>query len=169
MKTYAAVWVAVAAILIIAGVWWWIAGQGSSPAAPAPSAQQTTAPYASTSPAGSGGNLTLGENTSPSLGTYLIANNGMTLYAYSKDSAGVSNCTGICAQLWPPYTAQNGANLVAEYPIRGSIATIIRPDGTLQVTYAGMPLYFYSKDASPGDTTGQGIGGVWHVIPPSTP
>ena len=42
--------------------------------------------------------------------------------------------------------------------------TIVRTDGTNQVTFNGHPVYYYAKDANPGDTTGQKVGGVWFVI-----
>ena len=41
------------------------------------------------------------------------------------------------------------------------------PDGTVQATYNGWPLYYYAKDKQPGDTTGQDVGKVWYVIAPS--
>jgi predicted lipoprotein with Yx(FWY)xxD motif len=34
------------------------------------------------------------------------------------------------------------------------------------VTYNKMPLYYWVGDAKPGDTMGQGVGGVWYVISP---
>ena len=46
------------------------------------------------------------------------------------------------------------------------LGRIKRPDGTTQVTYNGMPLYYFSGDANPGDTNGQGIGGVWFAAQP---
>ncbi|MBV9349706.1 MAG: hypothetical protein JO026_03065 [Patescibacteria group bacterium] len=91
----------------------------------------------------------------------------MTLYKYTKDTNNVSNCTGQCAVMWPPYTVADQSNLSNVKPdVKGSVGTITRADGTLQVTYNGMPLYFYNKDAKPGDTTGQGVGGVWFVVAP---
>ena len=37
----------------------------------------------------------------------------------------------------------------------------------IQVTYNGWPLYFYAGDTAPGDTNGQGQGGVWYVVDPT--
>ena len=48
----------------------------------------------------------------------------------------------------------------------GDLAIIERDDGTSQVTYDGMPLYFYAEDAEPGDATGEGVGGVWFIASP---
>ena len=47
------------------------------------------------------------------------------------------------------------------------LGTTKRKDGTLQVTYAGHPLYTFIKDASPGEATGNGLeffGGKWSVL-----
>ena len=48
----------------------------------------------------------------------------------------------------------------------GQVGVITRADGTYQVTYNGIPLYFYDKDKNVGDTTGQGVGGTWFVVSP---
>jgi len=113
-----------------------------------------------------GDNLTLGTDASDELGTYLVAWNGMTLYTYSPDTAGVSNCSGQCAVNWPPYIVTSTDTLVGESPIAGKISTITRTDGSMQITYNDAPLYFYIKDTNPGDTVGQAVGGVWYVVKP---
>ncbi len=41
---------------------------------------------------------------------------------------------------------------------------LARPDGSEQITYNGHPLYLFSGDTAPGDTTGQGVGDVWYVV-----
>ena len=38
----------------------------------------------------------------------------------------------------------------------------------MQVTLDGHPLYHFSGDAAAGDTNGNGIGGIWHVVPAGT-
>ena len=50
------------------------------------------------------------------------------------------------------------------------LGTIKRPDGTVQVTYKGHPLYLYIKDKDDGDAYGQGInsfGAGWYALAPS--
>jgi predicted lipoprotein with Yx(FWY)xxD motif len=79
----------------------------------------------------------------------------------------VSNCTGACATAWPPYTVSAAAatTLTANPGIAGGIGTIKRADGSLQVTYRGLPLYFYTGDSKPGDTTGEAVNGFTEVAP----
>jgi predicted lipoprotein with Yx(FWY)xxD motif len=50
------------------------------------------------------------------------------------------------------------------------LGTTKRTDGTLEVTYAGHPLYYYAGDTAPGQTTGQALpqfGAPWYVVAPS--
>jgi predicted lipoprotein with Yx(FWY)xxD motif len=100
------------------------------------------------------------------LGDFLISANGMTVYTFAKDTSGVSNCTGDCLKNWPPVTVGEKDQLVAGKGISGELATITRDDSTVQVTYNGMPLYYFKNDKSPGDTTGQGVGNSWSVVKP---
>jgi predicted lipoprotein with Yx(FWY)xxD motif len=101
----------------------------------------------------------------PTLGTFLTDQAGRTLYRYTRDDVGTSNCYDTCAAAWPPLTTQADAVLPADVP--GVLGTTQRSDGGTQVTYNGMPLYYWAKDQKPGDTTGQNVGGVWFVINPA--
>lgn len=116
----------------------------------APEANQTKPPQAT---------IVLKLGSDASHGQYLTATNGMTLYTSSKDSANVSNCTGACASNWPPYTTPTATLLGGVPGISASVAAIVRADGSKQITYKGLPLYFWASDQKPGDTTGDGIGG----------
>jgi predicted lipoprotein with Yx(FWY)xxD motif len=100
---------------------------------------------------------------------YVLANSaGMTLYWYSDDvkNSGKSSCTGGCLQAWPALTGTPMA--VAGVTLAGKLGTITRPGGVIQATYNGYPLYTYANDMAPGQTTGNGVGGVWHVISGAT-
>jgi predicted lipoprotein with Yx(FWY)xxD motif len=110
---------------------------------------------------------TLATNTDPTLGTILTDTSGKTLYMYTKDDVGISNCYGGCATAWPPLMATSAPALPADLP--GVIGTTQRTDGGTQVTYNGMPLYYWVQDQKPGDTTGQNVGGVWFVVNPAAP
>ena len=90
----------------------------------------------------------------------LTAENGMTLYTFDKDMGGASACYDDCAVNWPPLLAP--ADAAAE----GDYVPSARKDGTMQWTYKGKPLYTWAKDSKPGETTGEGVKGVWHVAKP---
>jgi predicted lipoprotein with Yx(FWY)xxD motif len=94
------------------------------------------------------------------IGTVLTDSAGMTLYTYDKDEGGKSMCNGPCASNWPPLMADAGAQPTGEYTV------ITRDDGSKQWAYDGKPLYTWTKDAKPGDTTGNGVNNVWHVAKP---
>lgn len=94
-----------------------------------------------------------------SAGEVLTTPSGMTLYTYDKDQHNASNCTGSCAQNWPPFAAQ------ANDQASDDFSTIKRKDGSMQWTYEGKPLYTFVGDKAAGDANGNGIGGVWHVVP----
>jgi predicted lipoprotein with Yx(FWY)xxD motif len=94
-------------------------------------------------------------------GNYLVGANGMTLYTYDKDSKEVSNCTGSCAGVWPPYVTS-----VVPSSLPTNISTVTRSDGSIQFTYKGLPLYYYTGDTQSGDINGDGVGGIWHLVKP---
>src|SRR5690606_767506 len=99
---------------------------------------------------------------------YLIGPNGMTLYLFTNDEPGVSNCSGGCAENWPPLVVPEGLEPTAVEGAPGELGVIEREDGLgRQVTYDGMPLYYWASDVLPGDTTGEGVNDVWFVVPPS--
>ena len=93
-------------------------------------------------------------------GGMLVGSNGMTLYSFDKDArgSGKSTCVDKCAVNWPPFMA--GANASAS----GDWSIVTRADGSKQWAYKGWPLYYWVKDAKPGDRTGDDVGKVWHVV-----
>lgn len=96
-----------------------------------------------------------------SLGPALTDDRGMTLYTFSRDMTGYSNCNGECAIAWPPLFAPAEANAEGDWSI------IVRDDGKRQWGYKGSAVYTWSKDAAPGDVTGDGVGnGKWRVAKP---
>jgi predicted lipoprotein with Yx(FWY)xxD motif len=97
------------------------------------------------------------------LGEFLTSANGMTLYTYSKDEVGVTNCYDQCAVNWPPLYLEEGQDLAAGEGKSGELDAIERSDGGMQVTYNGLPLYFWIQDTEPGQTTGHGVNEVWAV------
>lgn len=93
----------------------------------------------------------------------VTGSNGMTLYTFDKDGAGSgkSVCNGPCAANWPPFYAMEGAAASGDYSV------ITRDDGKKQWALKGKPLYYWTKDQKPGDTTGDGfLNNAWHVARP---
>jgi predicted lipoprotein with Yx(FWY)xxD motif len=95
--------------------------------------------------------------SSPTFGMVLTGPNGMTLYSHAGDTATASTCTGGCATAWPPLPATGQPTAGAG--VTGQLGTLTRADGTTQVTYAGMPLYYWQGDKKAGDVTGDGVDG----------
>ena len=115
------------------------------------------------------------KTASNSLGTILVDSQGMTLYHLSGEQNGKFICTSsACLGVWHPLIAPSSGAPSGEV---GSLGTVKRPEGTVQVTYKGTPLYTFTGDQQAGETKGQGIKdvGTWSVIttsssgtPPST-
>ena len=101
-------------------------------------------------------------------GTVLIAgSNEMTLYIFTEDvrDSGESVCTGDCLVAWPALTVAAGETPTAGEGVTGVLGTITRPDdGSLQVTYDGLPLYFFQGDTAPGQANG--VYEFWEVVAP---
>ena len=95
---------------------------------------------------------------SASAATTLTAENGMTIYVFDKDVGGKPTCYADCAKMWPAYVSKGDEKKGEGW------ATVKRTDGSMQWTYDGKPLYFYAPDKKKGDTKGDGVGGIWHII-----
>lgn len=95
------------------------------------------------------------------LGDVLVDAGGMTVYVFTPDAQGDSTCLEGCADRWPPVPE---ASDVGEGLDPALLGTTTRPDGDVQATYGGWPLYRFSVDVAPGDVAGQGVGGVWYVL-----
>lgn len=91
------------------------------------------------------------------------------LYLFASDRGKASTCYGACAAAWPPYTVKRAPKAGAGVSSR-LLGTTGRRDGSLQVTYAGHPLYYFTGDHAPGQITCQNVsnfGGLWLVVNPS--
>ena len=98
-------------------------------------------------------------------GQVLFDGRGYVLYAFTHDPKGKSRCTGACAAAWPPFIAKTPrAGKGAQASLVG---TTRRADGSVQVTYAGRPLYYYVGDRKPGQILCQNVeeyGGLWLIV-----
>ena len=126
-------------------------------------------PHKSVAPLPSGGDQSI-----PAVGTtvmivqktaigYVLAEaNRQVVYTYSKDKkGGKPTCTGACAETWLPATGTPEAGPADVFS--GQFGLVTRADGVKQITYSGLPLYLL-KGAAGMATTGNGQGGVWHVV-----
>jgi predicted lipoprotein with Yx(FWY)xxD motif len=99
----------------------------------------------------------------------LVNSKGFALYSPVQEKGGTIRCTGSCATIWLPLTVKGS-------PTAGSglkLGTVMRPDGTTQVTFEGKPLYRFAEDSTPKAVGGNGVsdnfGGkrfTWHVASP---
>jgi predicted lipoprotein with Yx(FWY)xxD motif len=102
------------------------------------------------------------------VGKVLVDPKGMTLYYFQKDQkgSGKSKCEGACAGAWPPLTTSGAPEVMAG--VKSSmLGTIKRADGTMQVTYAGWPLYTFVEDKKPGEDNGtdsKAFGATWYPL-----
>lgn len=93
----------------------------------------------------------------------LVGPSQMTLYVFDKDAAGSgkSVCNGGCATNWPPLMVTPGATATGDWSL------VARDNGDQQWAYKGRPLYYWAKDAKPGDRTGDGLlNNSWHIAKP---
>jgi predicted lipoprotein with Yx(FWY)xxD motif len=128
------------------------------------SAASTSVPQTSNS---SSSSAAVVKSASNSLGTILVNSQGMTLYHLSGEANGKFICTSsACVSIWHPLIAPSSG---APSGV-GSLETVKRPEGAVQVTYKGTPLYTFTGDQQPGETKGQGIKdvGTWSVVTTSS-
>ena len=174
---------AVPLILILAAC-----SSGATPTPAGPSAATPSQPLASTPPshpAASTPAASTGPVASPTEGAaevyelkvaagsgtvtnYLTAEAGKTLYLFAKDTAdsGKSACgAGPCHDNWPPLVVESLDQVKPDSGVTGAVALITRDDGTKQVTYKGLPLYYFAGDKAAGDTNGATIPN-WSVAKP---
>jgi predicted lipoprotein with Yx(FWY)xxD motif len=142
---------------------WYVVAPDGKPVGYEPPA--SSAPAATSAPAASAPEATINVATDSTLGQILVDGNGMTLYIFTKDGPNQSNCTGSCMDAWPPLLTQ-GSPTLGPGVDDSLVGTATLADGTQMVTYNQMPLYAWSKDKKPGDTTGQGFKNVWYVVSP---
>ena len=110
------------------------------------------------------GNATIKVVQNGRYGAILVSSSGHTLYRYTPDKKGRSNCDATCAQTWPALIVKKGARPTAGGGARASMLGTIKRGKALQVTYGGYPLYWYSGDSKSGAVNGEGVDGTWFVV-----
>lgn len=112
-----------------------------------------------------GSETVAGEATAPSLHRTVLTNTkGLTLYSLSVEKNGKFICTGSCTSTWRPLLVAAGTKPTG--PVK--LGTIKRPEGKIQVTFKGLPLYTFDGDSKKGEANGEGIKdvGTWHAVTP---
>jgi predicted lipoprotein with Yx(FWY)xxD motif len=99
-----------------------------------------------------------------SLGSILVSSSGRTLYEFTRDHGNKNSCAAIsgCSAAWPSLKASGRPTAGP-----GVKASLLSTTSGHQVTYAGHPLYSYSGDRGPGETSYVGakaFGGAWYAI-----
>ncbi len=98
----------------------------------------------------------------PSLGAIITDGDGMTLYVFTKDVQGKSNCYAQCEAAWPPLFVTG--SVTSSDLSQEDLGVTLRQDGRTQATFKGMPLYYFAQDKKPGDIAGEGYGKVWYAL-----
>jgi predicted lipoprotein with Yx(FWY)xxD motif len=110
------------------------------------------------------------------LGAFLTDQNGTALYLFEEDRRGGDRGRAVetdcvsddCLSRWPTLGVDN-------LPTAGAgvdpalIGAFKRPDGKVQATYNGWPLYYFAEDYAAGDINGHDIeefGGEWYLVTP---
>ncbi len=125
-----------------------------------------TSSSAAATPTATAAGLAVNTAAVSGVGTVLVDASGHTLYRFTPDAAGQTACTGQCAANWPPAVLPAGEQVVPAASLTGKFATMQRPDGSVQVTYNGWPLYAFVGDTAAGTATGQGKLGKWFAVTP---
>ncbi|WP_052682208.1 hypothetical protein [Saccharothrix sp. ST-888] len=133
----------------------------SSASAPAPAAPAGAA-------AAAAGPVKLVAVNSAQLGAIVTDSAGRTLYRFDKDTnkPSATNCTGACAEKWPPATVQDKDKVALSGVGSALVGSVARPDGSRQLTLNGWPLYRFAGDSAAGQVNGQGVGGTWFASTP---
>lgn len=85
---------------------------------------------------------------------YLTDNQGYSLYTFDKDTLNVSNCKGECLEIWPKFFAPDST---------GGLFNVL-PDDANHTALLKHPLYYFHNDTAAGETNGDFVNGVWHLV-----
>ena len=97
--------------------------------------------------------------------TILTNAQGLTLYYRTSDKPPSTVCSGSCAGAWPPLLFTGSGTPTSSTQLPGKLTAVMDANGN-QVEYNGHPLYTFASDTAPGQTNGEGVGGIWFVATP---
>jgi predicted lipoprotein with Yx(FWY)xxD motif len=154
------------------GIWYLVDPNTGLPARGQPQIRLETAPVGATGPNETVLAVSMNDSFS------LFADGSFPVYTLSTDRGHTSACQAQCALSWPPVLT-SGKPEAGPNIDRHALGTIVRPDGSHQVTFNGKPLYLYVGDAyipgipgisGPAKFNGAGLTTPWgtfNTIPPS--
>ena len=118
-------------------------------------APDTSAAVAVTAAPGGAVGLTVA--TKPGVGVYLTDAAGRAVYVLDDGTGATVACTGTCLTDFKPVAGNGTAAAGAKELKADLIGVTTLPDGTVQVTYAGKPLYYANNDQAAGAVSEQGM------------
>jgi predicted lipoprotein with Yx(FWY)xxD motif len=119
--------------------------------------------------------VVIGSFKTPQDGTLITGAGHRSLYILKADMGTTSGhdkqstCYGACASVWPPVLASK-VPTVSGMAKQSLVGLTTRKDGSKQVTYNGLPLYYYVADAKAGESVGNHLKdkfGLWIGMLPS--
>jgi predicted lipoprotein with Yx(FWY)xxD motif len=142
-----------------------LAACGSSAKTTSSAASTSTSASSSSTTAASSSNAGVLSTASSSKGQILVDAQGKSLYVFDHDTTGKIACTTGCVAVWPPLVVPTGSSAPTGVSgVMATLGTVMRPEGTTQITSDGRPLYTFSGDSAAGQVNGDGFaGGIWHV------
>ncbi len=136
------------------------------------SGSASPAPTAGSSSSNPGAAAPVSVHAVGSVGRVLVDAKGDVLYSPDQEKSGTIRCTAACTAVWPPATVPAGTTVPHTVAgASGTLGTVHRQDGSVQLTFNGRPLYRFTVDKQPGRAAGDGakdnfdhVAFSWHVI-----
>jgi predicted lipoprotein with Yx(FWY)xxD motif len=104
------------------------------------------------------------------LGPTAVDAEGFTVYLSVLDSTDPPRSVCVsktCLTAWKPVYVGRGGVVAGAGVNQAKLGKVVRPDGDVQATLGGWPLYLFVKDKAPGDVLGEGVKGTWHALNPA--
>jgi predicted lipoprotein with Yx(FWY)xxD motif len=113
--------------------------------------------------------IRLETHTGP-FGDYITDTNGRPVYAFSGDAPNQTACLTNCATVWPPVLVEARPPAASPAIDTARLRVFARPDGTHQLAYAGLPLYYSASSFTSRDALGHyamSFGGRFTLVSPA--
>ncbi len=101
-------------------------------------------------------------------GEVLFDGDGQAIYLFDKEKTTKPECYDECAEAWPPVLT-DGEPAASASAREDRLGTTTRTDDSVQVTYAGHPLYYYAHEGR-NEVRCHNVrefGGLWLAVIPA--